>query len=102
MGADKGYDAEAFVTPCREPRVTPHVAAKRSGSRVDGRTTRHAGYGVSRRRRKQVEEPFGWMKTFGLPGKLRHRGLDSANWLFRFTAAAYNITRPRGLEEACA
>ena len=101
VGADKGYDADAFVTPCRGLGITPHVAAKRSGSRVDGRTTRHAGYAVSQRKRKLVEEPFGWMKTCGLLGKLRHRGLEKVGWVFRFTAAAYNITRLRGLE-ACA
>lgn len=101
VGADKGYDVDAFVTPCRKLGITPHVAAKRSGSRMDGRTTRHAGYAVSQHKRKQVEEPFGWMKTYGLLGKLRHRGLDNVAWRFRLTAAAYNITRLQGLT-ACA
>lgn len=101
VGADKGYDVGAFVRPCRQLGVTPHVAAKRSGGCVDGRTTRHAGYAVSQRKRKQVEEPFGWMKTYGLLDKLRHRGLANAAWQFRLTATAYNITRMRGLM-ACA
>ena len=98
VGADKGYDVADFVKPCREMKVTPHVAAKRSGGCVDGRTTRHAGYAVSQRKRKQVEEPFGWMKTYGLLGKLRHRGLANAAWQFRLAAAAYNIVRLRRLE----
>ena len=91
----------AFVTPCRALGITPHVAAKRSGGCVDGRTTRHAGYLVSQRKRKRVEEPFGCMKTYGLLGKLSHRGLANAAWQFRLAAAAYNITRLRGLA-ACA
>jgi hypothetical protein len=40
--------------------VTPHVAPKTKGSAIDARTTRHAGYAVSLRRRKLVEEAFGW------------------------------------------
>ena len=56
--------------------ITPHVAQKKH-SAIDGRTTRHAGYNVSQRRRKGVEECFGWMKTIGLMSKVRHRGLQS-------------------------
>ncbi len=97
VGADKGYDMEAFVKPCRELGITPHVASKDKYSRVDGRTTRHKGYEISQRQRKRVEEPFGWMKTFGLLRKLRHRGQAAVDWLFRFTATAYNITRLKGL-----
>ena len=55
VGADKGYDVGAFVTPCRDMGITPHVAARNRGSRVDARTTRHAGYEVSQRKRKRVE-----------------------------------------------
>ena len=77
--------------------MTPHVASREKGSRIDGRTTNHLGYEISQRKRKRVEEPFGWMKTFGLLRKLRHRGEPKVDWLFRFTATAYNITRLHGL-----
>lgn len=80
--------------------VTPHVAQndKRSGgSAIDARTTRHAGYAVSQRRRKRIEEVFGWMKTIGVLRKTRHRGLERVQWLFTFTAAAYNLVRMRNL-----
>jgi transposase len=97
VGADKGYDVAPFVTPCREMGYTPHVAAKKKYSRVDGRTTRHSGYEVSQRKRKRVEQPFGWMKTYGNLRKLRHRGRDNVDWIFRLTATAYNITRLKGL-----
>ena len=96
MGADKGYDVSNFVDPCRALGFTPHVAARKY-SRIDARTTRHAGYEISQRKRKRVEEPFGWMKAYGLLGKLRHRGRENVDWLFRLTATAYNITRLKSL-----
>ena len=96
VGADKGYDVGNFVDPCRALGFTPHVAARKY-SRIDARTTRHAGYEISQRKRKRVEEPFGWMKTYGLLGKLRHRGRGNVDWLFRLTATAYNITRLKSL-----
>ena len=64
VGADKGYDVSNFVDPCRALGFTPHVAARKY-SRIDARTTRHAGYEISQRKRKRVEEPFGWMKSYG-------------------------------------
>lgn len=97
VGADKGYDVATFVEDCRFLNITPHVAAKEKGSQIDGRTTRHPGYEISQRKRKQIEECFGWMKTIGLLGKLRHRGKAKVDWIFRFTAAAYNITRMKVL-----
>ena len=97
VGADKGYDARSFVAGVRELGVTPHVARKDRYSAIDGRTTRHAGYAVSQRRRKLVEEPYGWMKTVGGLHKLRHRGKAKASALFSFTCAAYNLVRLRNL-----
>ena len=97
VGADKGYDVRKFVTPCREMGITPHVAIRTRGSGVDRRTTRHEGYAISQIKRKRVEEPFGWMKTYGLMRKLRHRGRENIDWLFRLTATAYNIIRLRRL-----
>ena len=75
VGADKGYDVARFVADVRVQDVTPHVAQKVRGSAIDGRTTRHAGYHVSQRKRKLVEQVFGWMKTVGGLRKVRHRGI---------------------------
>lgn len=72
VGADKNYDVKAFVAQVRDLGVTPHVAQKRH-SAIDERTTRHAGYAVSQRKRKLVEQVFGWMKTVGGLRKLRDR-----------------------------
>jgi transposase len=97
VGADKGYDCREFVAGARVLGVTPHVAAKGRASAIDKRTTRHAGYAVSQRRRKLVEEPYGWMKVIGGLAKLRHRGKAKAAAIFTFSAAAYNLVRLRRL-----
>ncbi len=96
VGADKGYDTKGFVEDLRGLKATPHVAQKKH-SAIDGRTTRHEGYQISQRKRKRVEEIFGWMETVGGLRKLRHRGLDLVGWMFTFTAAAYNLVRIRNL-----
>jgi len=98
-GADKAYDYPEFVAELRHMTVTPHVAQNTTKRRsaIDGRTTRQAGYAVSQRKRKRIEEIFGWMKTIGLLRKLRHRGGPMVTWIFRFTAAAFNLIRIRNL-----
>lgn len=83
------------------PRVAPHITVRR-GSAIDARTTRRAGYAVSQRKRKLVEQVFGWMKTVGGLRKLRHRGGPLVGWIFTFTAASYNIVRMRRLLPAAA
>jgi IS5 family transposase len=95
LGADKGYDAEDFVNELRSMNVRPHVAQNTSNRRsaIDGRTTRHAGYGMSQRIRKRIEEPFGWIKTAAGQRKTRFRGRDKVGWAFAFAAAAYNLVR---------
>ena len=86
VGADKGYDVASFVGDVRVLEVTPHVAQKARWSAIDGRTTRHAGYHVSQRKRKLVEQVFGWMKTVGGMRKLRHRGVALVDWQLTFAA----------------
>ena len=95
VGADKAYDAEDFVNELRSMNATPHVAQNTNGrsSAIDGRTTRHAGYAVSQRIRKRIEEAFGWMKTIGGQEKTKFRRCDRLTWAFTFAAAAYNLAR---------
>jgi len=103
VGADKNYDTKDFVAEARNLNATPHVAQNihaRRSSAIDGRTTRHAGYTISQRKRKRVEEIFGWLKTVGGMRKLRHRGLHLVRWMFTFAAAAYNLVRMRNLSVA--
>jgi transposase len=95
LGADKAYDAEDFVNELRSMNVRPHVAQNTSGRRsaIDGRTTRHAGYAISQRIRKRIEEPFGWTKTVAGQRKTRFRGRDRVGWAFALAMAAYNLVR---------
>ena len=102
LGADKGYDVAAFVNGLREGDVTPHMAQKKRSSAMDARTTRHAGYAVSQRKRKRVEEIFGWLKTVGMMRKTRHRGLPRVAWVFTFALAVYNLVRIRNLDAVAA
>jgi Transposase DDE domain len=100
VGADKLYDTHDWVAAVRRMCITPHVAAsvnRRGGSAIDERTLRHPGYALSQRKRKLIEQAFGWMKTVGLLRKLRHRGGRLVDWIFTFAAAAYNMVRWRNL-----
>ncbi len=100
VAADKAYDIRAWVAAVRRMRITPHVAQNEfgcGGSAIDARTTRHAGYRLSHRKRKLIEQAFGWLKTVALLRKLRHRGGRLVDWIFTFGAAAYNLVRWRNL-----
>ena len=105
LGGDKNYDTRDFVSNLREAAVTPHVAQnqhERRTSAIDLRTTRHEGYAISQRKRKRVEEIFGWIKTIAGLRKTRHRGKARVGWMFTFAAAAYNLVRMRNLAQAAA
>lgn len=101
LGGDKGYDVKSFVAGLRELNVTPHVAQKQN-SAIDRRTTGHEGYAISQRKRKRVEEVFGWLKTVALQRKTKFRGPDRVGWMFTLAAAAYNLVRMRNLQAATA
>ena len=103
VGGDKGFDTAEFVAECRHMNVTPHVAQNEKrpgGSAIDERTTRHAGYAISQKKRKRIEECFGWLKTIALLRKVRHRGTLKVDWIFTFACAAYNLVRMRNLMAA--
>ena len=102
LGADRGYDTRAFAASLRARGVTPHVARNERGRRsaIDGRTTRHRGYGLSLRRRKLVEEVFGWLKTVGGGRKLRYVGRARNRAWLELALAAYNLVRLSRLQPA--
>jgi Transposase DDE domain len=103
VGGDKGFDTRDFVKECRHLRVVAHMAQnerRRGGSAIDGRTTRHSGYAVSQKKRKRIEECFGWLKTIALMRKVRHRGVCKVHWIFTLACAAYNLVRMRNLAAA--
>jgi transposase len=95
IGADKNYDTADFAASCRKRGCVPHVAQNDTNRRsaIDGRTTRHPSYGISMQKRKQIEEPFGWIKTVGGLRKTRHCGSQLVEWFFVLTASAYNLIR---------
>lgn len=104
LGADKSYDTHDFVAGLRHLGITPHVAQHTTGraSAIDARTTHHPGYALSQRKRKRVEEAFGWLKTIGLVRKIRYRGAPKVHWMFVFAAAVYNLVRIRNLSQVAA
>lgn len=102
LGGDRGYDTRLFVTQMRALHVIPHVAQndRHRRSAIDERTTRHAGYTISQRKRKRVEEVFGWIKTIALQRQTHFRGRERVGWMFTLAAAAYNLIRMRNLQLA--
>ena len=100
VGADKNYNTRRFVSAVRALGVTPHVCEKLKYNAIDSRTTRHESFRKSQKKRKRVEEVFGWIKTTGGLRKTRHRGKDRVGWMFKFCSAAYNLIRIRNLEVA--
>lgn len=103
LGADKGYDTKAFVAECRELIVTPHVSqniGKRRSSAIDARTTSPPGYAVSQRKRKLIEEVWGWMKAAAGFRKSRYVGQARTGMAAFLVGAAYNLLRIAKLQAA--
>lgn len=101
LGADKAYDAEAFVNDLKMRRIVPHVAIKGTVSKtgkvrktaVPDEVSASDGYAISLRCRKRIEEIFGWGKTTGGLRQVKVRGLAKVRTVFTLTLAAYNIVR---------
>ena len=104
LGGDKNYDTQELVRYLRDMKVTPHVAQnnKNRRSAIDGRTTEHPGYALSQKKRKRIEESFGWMKSIGMLKKVKLRGREKVSWLFTFVAAVYNLYRLQRLQAQAA
>lgn len=102
LGADKGYHTKDFVAHLRKKKIAPHLAQieGRNTPGLDARTTRHAGYTISQRKRKRVEEIFGWMKAYGGLRRTMARGLARVRIHAYIVAAAYNLLRMSRLRAA--
>jgi transposase len=100
-GEDKAYDTADHVAALRKAGITPHVtqnnAVTKTGkirkSAIDGRTTRHDGYGMSQSRRAMIECIFGWGKQHGTMRKTKHRGVIGVAADFMLNLIAYNLIR---------
>ena len=99
LGADKGYDAAEFIAALQDMKVTPHVAQNKSGraSAVSDEIAATEGYAVSQRKRKLIEQGFGWGKFIGPIRQVMVRGIKKVDQLFVMTMAAYNLVRMRTL-----
>ena len=96
VGADAGYDQAAFVKAARKRAITPHVAQhSKRPSAIDGRTSRHPGYEISLKKRKSIEQIFGWLKTTALMRKVHHRGRALVQWMFTLSLSVYSLVRMR-------
>jgi transposase len=116
LGADKGYDDGQFFRDVESRQIEPHVpliheprdpatappkdrakveARQRMKSRVGG-----AGYRLSQKCRKKIEEGFGWLKTVAGLGRSRVVGRWKLKQLLEIGAAAYNLVRLRTLKPA--
>ena len=95
VSGDQNYDTADFVAGCRERGCTPHVSQNNTNRRsaIDGRTTRHPGYRTSMSKRKQIEEPFGWILSVAGLRMTRDCGCGLVDWFFVVTAAAYSLVR---------
>jgi len=105
VGADKAYDSKDFVEEARKLNVTLHVTKNdhKRRSKLDRRTTRHAGYAISLSRRWLVEKGFGWLKQTGPLRQVKLRGLAKVDWLFVFSCAAHNRRQlPRLIAQSAA
>jgi hypothetical protein len=91
----------AFVEDLRERKVTPHITINGAVSKLgvvrktalDGRTTRHPGYGTGLVCRKRIEKVFGWTKAQAGLAKVKMRGCARVEATFTFTVTAYNLIR---------
>jgi len=99
VGEDKAYDTADHIAKLRALNVTPHVAQYNSGnpngrqSAIDGRTSRHDGYGMSQSCRAMAECIFGWGKQHGTMRKTKHRGPARVAGDFLLNLIAYNLVR---------
>src|SRR5262249_30492597 len=95
VGEDKGYDRKTHIQALRQLKITPHVSVNTTNGSglLDGRTYCKPGYTISQRKRKRIEETFGWDKLIGGLRRLRHVGLKMADFHLKLTSAAYNLVR---------
>ena len=100
LSGDKGYHSRAFIQVLRHHDIRPHIAQieGRKTPGLDGRTTRHEGYRISQRKRKRIEEIFGWLKSYGGLRKTRFIGTARVQLHAYLAGAAYNLLRMSRLQ----
>jgi transposase len=96
LAGDKGYCTKYFVATLRNRGISPHIAFIEDGRKVPGldrRTLRHASYRLSQRKRKLIEQAFGWVKNVAGLRKSRFFGRARTELYALIAMSAYNLTR---------
>jgi len=101
VGADKGYFAARYLDSLRRRGITPHVACPERAIKSKARAlrewarrkSRSAGYAISQRLRKQIEELFGEAKDFMGLRRMRLRRLVRVQEQPLLIALAQNLKR---------
>lgn len=93
LAADRGHDTADFVDGLKPLGVLPHVAAKSKGSAIPVALRATEGHAISLRRRKMIEEAFGWAKDTGTLRRLMARELETIRARTLLNFGAYNLTR---------
>ena len=103
--ADKGYDAEAFLSELRGLGVRPHVALRAETESGEARAivrkmSRHRPYALGQRKRKLVEELCAWLKTVSGWRRTRYVGRWKIRQQLEVGAAAFYLVRMARLRAA--
>ena len=105
VGADKGYDSQDFVACCHDMNTTAHVAQNKNAHRrsfVSDELAATNGYRISIRRRKRIEQVFGWIKLSSGLRQVKIRGKEAVSGLFLLALSAFNLVRMSRLMAATA
>jgi transposase len=103
LGTDKGYDDGASIERLEDRGIEPHVAIKagRISLKTEGGVarwlcramSRYKDFRTSQRRRKMIEEAFGWIKDYAGLRRTRLVGRWKIRMQMMMAAAAYNLVR---------
>jgi transposase len=93
LGADKAYDVWGFKQAVQARGLVPHMARRLEIGWGGLPIPKPPGYALSQRRRKRIEEIFGWAKTVARAAKTRFHGPERVGWSFTLAIAAYNLVR---------
>ena len=98
VGADKAYQKKSFIEGLRKLAVAPHVAEyvrslPQWPNCLTAAEREHPGFKISQKKRKMVENNFGWIKFDAGYWKTKYRGRRRVGWAFDLYAAASNLVR---------
>lgn len=102
LGADKGYQERGFLEQLRQRRVVPHVAEYGGKPRpwfggLLAEEKSDPGFAQSQKKRKRIEQVFGWIKQVGGMWQTKFRGRRRVEWMFQLAVSALNLRRMQRL-----